>query len=156
MNFEFIIEWKEILRPKIEKKKPKNPIKYTSNWMRRQKQCLFAYLSSDMLQLICVFLCVLTVIKGNWIAEFCDGTRPRSSASLLRVTKLLNETCCKMSSRNCCCLFSIRSRRISISASKALHCYLDREPKRMSLFCVLQKWILQHAIVVTYLCRICG
>lgn len=80
------------------------------------------YLSSDMLQLICVFLCVLTVMNGNSIAEFFDGTRPRSSASLLRVTKLLNETCCKISSRNCCCLLSMRSFRISISASKALHC----------------------------------
>lgn len=96
------------------------------------------HLSSDMLQLICVFLCVLTVMKGNSIAEFFDGTIPRSSASLLRVIKLLNETCCKIRSRNCCCLLSMRSFRISISASKALHCcngmnwveYLSTECKR--------------------------
>lgn len=96
-----------------------------THWDVQMKLKNATHLSSDMLQLICVFLCVLTVMKGNWIAEFCDGTSPRSSDSLFRATRVLNETCCKISSRNCCCLLSIRSRRISISASKALHCWFN-------------------------------
>lgn len=83
-------------------------------------QC--TYLSFDMLQLICVFLCELTIMNGNCMAELDAGTKPRFSASLLRVTKLLNNTCCNINSRNCCCFNSIRSWRALISFSNVLHC----------------------------------
>lgn len=59
------------------------------------------YLSLVTLQLILVDLCVFTIINGSCMDEFAVGILPCLSASLLRLMRLLNETCCNSNSLNC-------------------------------------------------------
>ena len=53
----------------------------------------YSILSLEMLQSITVFLLVLTMMKGNWMAELGAGAPSHFSRSLFRSTKFLKAIC---------------------------------------------------------------
>lgn len=80
-----------------------------------------SYLSLEMLQSITVFLLVLTIMKGNWIAELGLGGPCRDSFRRFRSTKFLNEMCWRISWCNSCVLALILSIFLFRSFFKARH-----------------------------------
>ena len=95
MDFKGVIKVKKVLHFVIRDTKNReieNPLEILNLYIKISNVRLFLRIQT-YLQSITVFLLVLTMIKGSWMAEFGGGGPSRFSRSLLRSTRFLKAIC---------------------------------------------------------------